>query len=192
MWLIWSTTCIIGTLFLEFWKRKQAVIQHKWDLTDFVKEEVRIRQLQIQMSCRMTKPTKWPVHPAKTQISLGIHLVWSESLLSAWRNLWSLTSHWEHSEDTDQTGRMPRLIWVFAGRTGDFVGFCVMQLKCCNDSKYLERHVWENSVDPDQTALEGSGSTLCMIKPCCSNFRIIAAILFWFLAHLSRRLTRWA
>ena len=30
----------IGTLFLEFWKRKQAVIQHKWDLTDFVKEEV--------------------------------------------------------------------------------------------------------------------------------------------------------
>lgn len=28
-----------GTLFLEFWKRKQAIIQHKWDLVDFVKEE---------------------------------------------------------------------------------------------------------------------------------------------------------
>lgn len=28
-----------GTLFLEFWKRKQAVIQFNWDLVNFVKEE---------------------------------------------------------------------------------------------------------------------------------------------------------
>ncbi|CAG5129014.1 unnamed protein product, partial [Candidula unifasciata] len=28
-----------GTLFLEFWKRKQATIQYKWDLTTFVEEE---------------------------------------------------------------------------------------------------------------------------------------------------------
>ncbi|KAK3096553.1 hypothetical protein FSP39_001223 [Pinctada imbricata] len=28
-----------GTLFLEFWKRKQAKMQYLWDLTDFVKEE---------------------------------------------------------------------------------------------------------------------------------------------------------
>ncbi|KAL4233719.1 Anoctamin-1 [Mactra antiquata] len=28
-----------GTLFLEFWKRKQSVIQFNWDLVDFVKEE---------------------------------------------------------------------------------------------------------------------------------------------------------
>ena len=32
------------------------------------------------------------------------------------------------SEDSDQTGRMPRLIAVFAGRTGHFVGFVVMRL----------------------------------------------------------------
>ena len=31
----------------------------------------------------MTKPTKWHVCPAKTQISLGIHSVWSESSLCA-------------------------------------------------------------------------------------------------------------
>ena len=43
------------------------------------------------------------VCPAKTQISLG-------------RKLGSLATHWAHSEDSDQTGRMPRLIWVFAGR----------------------------------------------------------------------------
>ena len=56
------------------------------------------------------------VRPAKTQISLGIHPVWSESSLAAWRKLGSLATHWEDSEDSDQTGRMPRLIWVFAGR----------------------------------------------------------------------------
>ena len=38
------------------------------------------------LSRRMTKPTKSPVHPAKTLISLGIHPVWSESslALSGW------------------------------------------------------------------------------------------------------------
>ena len=48
---------------------------------------------------------------------LGIRPVWSESSLSAWRKLGSLATHWAHSGDSDQTGRMPRLIWVFAGRT---------------------------------------------------------------------------
>ena len=33
------------------------------------------------------------------------------------------------SEDSDQTGRMPRLIWVFAGRTCHFVGFVTHWLK---------------------------------------------------------------
>ena len=39
------------------------------------------------------------VRPAKTQISLGIRPVWSESLLSAWRKLGPLATHWAHSED---------------------------------------------------------------------------------------------
>ena len=70
-----------------------------------------------QVSRIMTKPAKWHVRPAKTQISLGIHPVWSESLLSAWRKLGSLATHWVHSKDSDQTEPMLRLIWVFAGRT---------------------------------------------------------------------------
>ena len=49
------------------------------------------------------------VRPAKTQISLDIRAVWSESSLSTWRKLRSLAIHWVHSEDSDQ-------IWVFAGR----------------------------------------------------------------------------
>ena len=69
------------------------------------------------MSHLMTKPTKWHVRQAKTQISLGICPVWSESLMSARRKLGSLATHWAHSEDSDQIGRIPRLIWVFTGRT---------------------------------------------------------------------------
>ena len=61
------------------------------------------------------KTNKMTVCPAKTRISLGIRPVWSESLLSAWRKLGSLATHWAHNKDSDQTGRIPRLIWVFAG-----------------------------------------------------------------------------
>ena len=64
----------------------------------------------------MTKPTKW-LCAQRRQISLGIHPVWSESSLSTWRNLGSLATHWAHSKDSDQTGQMPRLNWVFAGHT---------------------------------------------------------------------------
>ena len=85
----------------------------------------------------MTKPTKWHLRPTQTQISLGIRPVWSESSLSAWRKLGSLATHWALSEDSDQTGRMPSLIWVFAGRTCHFVGFVMRRLKqafLCNKS----------------------------------------------------------
>ena len=101
------------------------------------------------MSWHMTKPIKWPVRPAKTQISLGIRPVWSESLLSAWRNIGPLTTYWVHSEDSDQTGQMPRLIWVFAGRTCHFVGFLVWQLnynvrrtEICNILFFVAFELW--------------------------------------------------
>ena len=58
------------------------------------------------------KPNKVSLRPAKTQISLGIRPVGSASSVSAWRNLGSLAVNWTHSEDSDQTGRMPRLIWL--------------------------------------------------------------------------------
>ena len=82
------------------------------------------------LSCLMTKPTKWHERPAKTQISLGIRPVWSESSLSAWRKLGSLAIYWMHSEDSDQTGRMPSLIWVFVWRTCHFIGFVMRRPVC--------------------------------------------------------------
>ena len=83
-----------------------------------------------QLSQRMTKPTKRHVRPAKTQISLGFRPVWSESSLSAWQKLRSSATHWVHSEDSDQTRRMPSLIWVFAGHTCHFVGFVYILHRC--------------------------------------------------------------
>ena len=85
--------------------------------------------LLTEMSCLMTKSAKWYVRPAKTRISLGIRPVWSESSLSAWRKLECLATHWAHSKDSDQTGWMPRLIWVFTGCTGHFAGFVMRWLK---------------------------------------------------------------
>ena len=82
------------------------------------------------MSRLMTKPIKWHVHPAKTQISLGICPVWSEALPSTWRNLGSLATHWAHSKESDQNGWMPRLIWIFAWRTCHFVDFVMRLLTC--------------------------------------------------------------
>ena len=72
------------------------------------------------------KTNEMTVRPGKTQISLGCCPVWSESSLSAQRKLGPLATHWAQSENTDQTGRMPRLIWVFAGRT-----VSLLVLSCC-------------------------------------------------------------
>ena len=85
----------------------------------------------------MTKPIKWHVHPVKTQISLGIRPVWSESSLCAkWVAKDPNFLHAD-SEDSDQTGRMPRLIWVFAGRTCHFVGFVMRRLIIITMNEFL-------------------------------------------------------
>ena len=81
------------------------------------------------MSCLMTKPTKW--------------LCAQQRLRSAWASTQSDQSslctqcvakdprfHHADSEDSYQTGRMPKLIWVFAGRTCHCVGFVMRQLTC--------------------------------------------------------------
>ena len=66
----------------------------------------------LKMSRLMTKPTNWHVHPAKTQISPGIHPVWSVFAVCI-KKAWVLPV--QRTAKTDQTGRMPRLIRVFTG-----------------------------------------------------------------------------
>ena len=94
--------------------------------------EYLMRQQKVMRDMRhlMTKPTKWHVCPAKTQINLGIRPVWSESSLCAQWVAKDPSFLHADSEDSDQTGRMPRLIWVFAGGTCHFVGFVTRWLIC--------------------------------------------------------------
>ena len=72
--------------------------------------------LQVYLSHLMTKPTKWHVHPAKTQISLGIPQSDQSSLCAQMVAKDSSFLHAD-SEDSDQTGR-----------TCHFVGFVKRRL----------------------------------------------------------------
>ena len=56
--------------------------------------------------------------------------VWSECSLCAHWVAKDPSSFHADSEDSDRIGWMPRLIWVFAGRTCHFVGFVMRRLKC--------------------------------------------------------------
>ena len=90
MWLKLNNICHI-------WIRWTFSIHHCWSVS-------------------MTKPTKWPVRPSKTQISLGMRPVWSESSLGA---LWvdkDQIFHHADKEDSDQTGWMHRMIWSMGAR----------------------------------------------------------------------------
>ena len=53
--------------------------------------------LYFHMSCPLTKPTKWPVSPVKTQISLGICPVWSVfaiCMMKHWAFNYLLSTQW--------------------------------------------------------------------------------------------------
>ena len=80
------------------------------------------------MSCDMTKPTKWLCAQRRPRSAWAYRTVWSESLLcTQWVAKDPSFIHAD-SEDSDQTGQMPRLIWVFAGRTDHIVGFVMRRL----------------------------------------------------------------
>ena len=76
---------------------------------------------------RHDKTNKMSVCPAKIQVSLGIRPVWSESSLCTQWVVKDPSLLHADSEDSDQTGRMPRLIRVFAGRT-----VTLKVLSCCS------------------------------------------------------------
>ena len=86
-----------------------------------------IKKVFGKMSHLMTKPTKW-LRPAKTQISLGICPVWSESSLGAqWvakgpRFLHADSEDWSDWADAQAD---PSLRWEYT----HFVGFVMLWLK---------------------------------------------------------------
>ena len=66
------------------------------------------------------------VRPTKIQISLRIRAVWSESSLRAVWIAKDAKSLHADNEDSDQTVRMRRLIWVLDGRTWQEVRFLTL------------------------------------------------------------------
>ena len=72
------------------------------------------------------KSTKWHVHPAQTQISLGIAQS-DQFLLSTRRNLSSLTTHWVHSEDWSD-GANTHVDLILPWEPSHFLGFVMRWL----------------------------------------------------------------
>ena len=66
--------------------------------------------------------------PSEDSDQPGFRPVWSESSLCAQWVAKDPSFLHADSEDSDKTGRMPRLIWVFVGRTCYFVGFVTRRL----------------------------------------------------------------
>ena len=80
-----------------------------------------VKQKVLKISRHMTNPTKWHA-PSEDSDQPG-------HLLSAWRNLGTIISHLAHGKDSDQTGKMPRLIWVFTGAQ-----VILLVLSCCGSN----------------------------------------------------------
>ena len=73
----------------------------------------------------------------------------------------TLGSRWAHCKDSDQSGWMLRLIWVFACCTGDFVGISEMHEGCCYIHLLL-RQLLKSSKKESFTILPG----LWPCQPC--------------------------
>ena len=100
------------------------------DLYFMVKSFLHYRRQLDRYAPQRDRTNKMACRLAKTQVSLGTRPVWSESSPCA---VWAAkdpTFPHADSEDSDQTRRMPRLIWVFARRIGHFVGFAMHRLIC--------------------------------------------------------------
>ena len=75
----------------------------------------------------MTKPTKWLCAQRRLR-SAWVSTQSDQSLRCALNRSKDPSFLHADSKDSDQTGRIPRLIWVFAGRTCHFVGFFTRRL----------------------------------------------------------------
>ena len=103
----------------HIWTFNMKTLRLRYCWMNTASQRVTFRLLHVETEPWHDKTNKMIVRPAKTQISLGVRPVWSESSLCAqWvaKDPRFLLLH-AGSEDSNQTGWMPRLIWIFAGRT---------------------------------------------------------------------------
>ena len=72
-----------------------------------------------KMTCASSDDSDEPGRPTSPIRVFAVHMK---------KKLGSLGTYWAHSKDSNQTERTPRLIWVFAGRTGNVFGFVMRRL----------------------------------------------------------------
>ena len=114
---------------------------------------------RFSLSHNMTKPTIWVCAQQRLR-SAWASAQSDQSSLSAWRKLGSLATHWAHSEDSDQTGQMPRLIWVFTLRT-HFVGFVMLWLFYESWPCLCRFHIFRSSLQISDLTASDSGEYAC-------------------------------
>ena len=133
----------------------------------------------LYMSRLVTKPTKWVCAQQRLRSAWASAQSDQSSLCTQWVDKDSSFLHAD-SKDTDQTGQMPRLIWVFAGRTttllvlsrgGSYhiVGQFYHNYKM-KPSLDADLWMWSKTEDPDQ---------LLNSKHCLHSFQLFK-LMFWF------------
>ena len=85
---------------------------------------------------------KVSVRPAKTQISLGIRPVRSESLLSAWRKLGHLATHGAHSEESESSLGAQSHCWFCHEAAQMLSEYSRFQLLCTLTNSFLSKTVY--------------------------------------------------
>ena len=131
---------------------------------------------QKHLSHDMTKPTKW--------------LCAQRRLRSAWVSAQSdqssLCAHWvakgpkflhADSVDSDQTGRMPRLIWVFAGRT-----LTLLVLSCRGSCLIPVSSIW---VTLDIYTIYNTDAVIYSVIRKKKNIYILISLMPWKCAALN-------
>ena len=93
-WLLHASPMSRPTLHFSFILQRTCLVQklQKKKKRKSYSNILWAKEIYQNLSLFMTKPTKWSVRPVKTQISLGIRTVWSESSLPAWINIGPLTT----------------------------------------------------------------------------------------------------
>ena len=123
---------------------------------NWIRSKVTIRSIPVYhtISRLMTKPIKWHVRPVKTQISLGIRPVWSESSLCAqWVAKDSSFLHMDSEDDSDQTGRTTTLLVLsWGGSYQSFYFFntfrsVLLSRLHCRDNQKLQRAIMRNWIE---------------------------------------------
>ena len=103
------------------------------------------RKCDKDLSRLMTKPTNWHMHPAKTQISLGIHPVWSESsLCTQWVAKDPSFLHVDSEDLSNWADAQADLSLCWAHLPSDFLDFVGFVIRRLNFSSTEEVNDYKN------------------------------------------------